>query len=206
MFDVDKLAGNLFISPPDLAQHAALAAFQPDTVAAAGSSVASCTARSATSCVPALKQLGFDVPVMPGGRVLRLCQLQSLHRRQLRVLLGCAGEGRRRDHAGSGLRRQRSASPCALLLSRSRSRCWRRGCAGCANSWESNAACPGDACRIGLRYIRYMLLAAALQPIAACQVSPQWANSNLDTLQPAAVQESQERARTYLTCDKVTSE
>jgi hypothetical protein len=55
-------------------------------------------------------------------------------------------------------------------------------------------------------YIRCMLLAAALQPIAGCQISPQWANSNLDSVQPAAVQEAQERARTYLACDKVTSE
>jgi hypothetical protein len=51
-----------------------------------------------------------------------------------------------------------------------------------------------------------VLLAIALQPVAACQVSPQWANRNLDELQPKAVQEAQERAHTYLACDQVTSE
>lgn len=55
-------------------------------------------------------------------------------------------------------------------------------------------------------YIRYMMLAAALQPLAACQISPQWANSNLDSVQPAAVKEAQDRARTYLACEQVTSE
>ena len=53
---------------------------------------------------------------------------------------------------------------------------------------------------------RLVVLAAALQPLAACQISPQWANFNLDSVQPAAIQEAQERARTYLACDKVTSE
>jgi hypothetical protein len=51
-----------------------------------------------------------------------------------------------------------------------------------------------------------MLLAIALQSLWACQISQQWANLNLDDLQPAALQEAQERARIYLACDKVTSE
>lgn len=55
-------------------------------------------------------------------------------------------------------------------------------------------------------YVRCILLAIALQPVAACQVSQQWAKVNLDQLQPAAVKEAEERARTYLACDKVTSE
>jgi hypothetical protein len=55
-------------------------------------------------------------------------------------------------------------------------------------------------------YIRCILLAIVLQPVAACQMSPQWANANLDKLQPEALQAAQERGRTYLACDEVTSE
>lgn len=66
VFDVDKLAGNLYISPPDLAQQAALAAFHPDTVRLLEERRDLYRAQR-DFLVPALKQLGFEVPVMPEG-------------------------------------------------------------------------------------------------------------------------------------------
>jgi aspartate/methionine/tyrosine aminotransferase len=66
LFDVDKLAGNLYISPPDLAQQAALAAFHPDTVRLLEER-RDLYRTQRDFLVPALKELGFDVPVMPEG-------------------------------------------------------------------------------------------------------------------------------------------
>jgi aspartate/methionine/tyrosine aminotransferase len=66
LFDVDKLAGNLYISPPDLAQQAALAAFHPDTVRLLEERRELYRVQR-DFLVPALEKLGFDVPVMPEG-------------------------------------------------------------------------------------------------------------------------------------------
>jgi aspartate/methionine/tyrosine aminotransferase len=66
LFDVDKLAGNLYISPPDLAQQAALAAFHPDTVALLEQRRDLYRAQR-DFLVPALEELGFDIPVIPEG-------------------------------------------------------------------------------------------------------------------------------------------
>jgi aspartate/methionine/tyrosine aminotransferase len=66
MFDIDKLAGNLFISPPDISQHAALAAFEPATVAVLEERRELYRAQR-DFLLPALKQLGFEIPVTPDG-------------------------------------------------------------------------------------------------------------------------------------------
>ena len=66
MLDVDKLAGNLFISPPDIGQHAALAAFEPETIAVLESRRELYRAQR-DFLLPALKALGFGVPVTPEG-------------------------------------------------------------------------------------------------------------------------------------------
>ncbi len=66
MVDVDKLAGNLYISPPDIAQRAALAAFEPDTIALLEER-RELYRQQRDFLVPALKALGFEVPVMPEG-------------------------------------------------------------------------------------------------------------------------------------------
>jgi aspartate/methionine/tyrosine aminotransferase len=63
---VDKLAQNLFISPSDLAQQAALAAFDPETVALL--EMRRDAFRSQRDfLLPALRGLGFDIPVTPAG-------------------------------------------------------------------------------------------------------------------------------------------
>ncbi len=66
IFDVDKLAGNLYISPPDIAQRAALAAFEPDTIALLEER-RELYRQQRDFLVPALKALGFEVPVIPEG-------------------------------------------------------------------------------------------------------------------------------------------
>jgi aspartate/methionine/tyrosine aminotransferase len=66
MVDVDKLAGNLFISPPDIAQRAALAAFEPETVALLEER-RELYRQQRDFLVPAIRALGFEVPVMPEG-------------------------------------------------------------------------------------------------------------------------------------------
>jgi aspartate/methionine/tyrosine aminotransferase len=64
--DVDKLAQNLYLAAPTPAQYAALAAFEPATLAILESRVQELKARR-DYLVPALRGLGFDIPVMPQG-------------------------------------------------------------------------------------------------------------------------------------------
>ena len=64
--EVEKLAQNLFISPSTVAQHAALACFEPETLAILEQRRAELDARR-RFLVPALQALGFRVPVMPEG-------------------------------------------------------------------------------------------------------------------------------------------
>jgi aspartate/methionine/tyrosine aminotransferase len=63
---LDKLAQNLFISPSDLAQKAALEAFHPDTVALLEQRRDAYRAQR-DFLLPALRGLGFDIPVTPEG-------------------------------------------------------------------------------------------------------------------------------------------
>jgi aspartate/methionine/tyrosine aminotransferase len=64
--ELAKLAQNLFIAAPTLAQHAALAAFRPDTLAVLEERRAAFAERVAF-LVPALESLGLRVPVRPQG-------------------------------------------------------------------------------------------------------------------------------------------
>ncbi len=66
MKHVEKLAQNLFICPPTIAQHAALACFAPDTLAIYEARRAEFAARR-DYLVPALRELGFAIPGMPEG-------------------------------------------------------------------------------------------------------------------------------------------
>lgn len=62
----EKLSQNLFICPSAVAQHAAIACFQPDTLAIYEARKEAFRARR-DYVVPALERLGFKVPVMPDG-------------------------------------------------------------------------------------------------------------------------------------------
>ena len=64
--DLEKLAQNLYISPAAPSQHAALACFEPETQRIVESRRRAFEARR-DYLVPALRQLGFAIPVMPTG-------------------------------------------------------------------------------------------------------------------------------------------
>jgi aspartate/methionine/tyrosine aminotransferase len=64
--EIEKLAQNLFISPSTPAQHAALAAFKPETVAILEGRRAEFRSRR-DFLLPALRQLGFLIPGEPRG-------------------------------------------------------------------------------------------------------------------------------------------
>ena len=64
--DLEKLAQNLYISPSTVSQHAALACFAPETIAILEERREAFRARR-DFLVPALRALGFRIPVMPGG-------------------------------------------------------------------------------------------------------------------------------------------
>ncbi|MFZ6744370.1 pyridoxal phosphate-dependent aminotransferase [Undibacterium sp. JH2W] len=63
---LEKLAQNLFICPSSIAQHAALACFEPATLAIYEERKAEFKRRR-DYIVPALRELGFGIPVMPDG-------------------------------------------------------------------------------------------------------------------------------------------
>ncbi len=63
---VERLAQNLFLAAPTPAQHAALAAFDAETLAILSGYKAELRARR-EMLLPALERLGFDVPVRPEG-------------------------------------------------------------------------------------------------------------------------------------------
>jgi len=66
MRDIEKLAQNLYISPSTPAQHAALACFAPETLSILETRRREFMARR-DFLVPALRDLGFVIPVTPTG-------------------------------------------------------------------------------------------------------------------------------------------
>jgi len=64
--EIDKLSQNIYLAPPTMAQHAALAAFEPETISILEARVKEFKARR-DYLVPALRSLGFEIPVMPQG-------------------------------------------------------------------------------------------------------------------------------------------
>lgn len=63
---LDRLAQNLFLAAPTPAQHAALAAFAPETIAILEARRTEFMQRR-DFLLPALRQLGFDLPLVPEG-------------------------------------------------------------------------------------------------------------------------------------------
>ncbi|MDF3035328.1 MAG: pyridoxal phosphate-dependent aminotransferase [Paucimonas sp.] len=74
---VEKLAQNFFICPSTLAQHAALACFSPESLSIFEERRAE-FARRRAYIVPALRGLGFDIPVMPDGAFYVYADCSSL--------------------------------------------------------------------------------------------------------------------------------
>ena len=64
--EIDKLAQNLFLAAPTLAQHAALKAFDEENIAILESRREEFRLRR-DYLLPALREIGFDIPVTPDG-------------------------------------------------------------------------------------------------------------------------------------------
>jgi len=64
--EIERLAQNVYLAAPTPAQHAALAAFEPATLALLEAGRAEFRRRR-DYLVPALRGIGFDIPVMPQG-------------------------------------------------------------------------------------------------------------------------------------------
>jgi aspartate/methionine/tyrosine aminotransferase len=64
--DLEKLAQNVYLAPSTPAQHAALAAFEPETLAILDARREEFRARR-DYLVPALRALGFEIPQTPEG-------------------------------------------------------------------------------------------------------------------------------------------
>jgi aspartate/methionine/tyrosine aminotransferase len=64
--ELDKLSQNIYLSAPTPSQHAALAAFEPETIAILEARRGEFKKRR-DYLVPALRELGFDIPVTPQG-------------------------------------------------------------------------------------------------------------------------------------------
>lgn len=75
--DVEKLAQNLFISPPTPAQWAALAAFRPETIAILETRRAEFRRRR-DFLAPALESLGFRIAARPQGAFYLYCDCSAL--------------------------------------------------------------------------------------------------------------------------------
>ncbi len=83
---LERLAQNLFISSPGIAQQAALAAFHPDTLKEAESNrIAFQSQRD--FLLPAVRALGFDVPVTPQGAFYLYANAGTLTRDSYRFCL-----------------------------------------------------------------------------------------------------------------------
>lgn len=64
--EMEKMAQNLYISPPTLSQHAALTAFEPESIALFDARREELRVRR-DLMVDGLKQLGFKIPLLPEG-------------------------------------------------------------------------------------------------------------------------------------------
>jgi len=77
---IERIAQNLFICPSTVSQHAALACFEPASLAEYERRRAEFKARR-DYFIPALRSLGFDVPVMPDGAFYAWADCSEICRR-----------------------------------------------------------------------------------------------------------------------------
>ena len=91
--EFDKLSQNIYLSAPTAAQHAALAAFEPATLAILEERRTEFKARR-DFLAPALRELGFHIPVVPPGAFYIYADCSALTKDSFafaRVLLETAG-------------------------------------------------------------------------------------------------------------------
>ncbi len=75
--ELDKLAQNVFLAPSTIAQHAALAALEPDTLHLLEQRRQVFTERR-DYLLPALKSLGFHIPAQPQGAFYIYCDISGI--------------------------------------------------------------------------------------------------------------------------------
>jgi aspartate/methionine/tyrosine aminotransferase len=90
---IDRLSQNVYLSAPTPAQHAALAAFDPETLAILDARRDEFRARR-DFLVPALRELGFVIPHMPEGAFYVYANCSPLTRDSYRLALDLL------EHAG----------------------------------------------------------------------------------------------------------
>ena len=139
--DLEKLAQNLYISPATPSQRAALACFTPETLAILETRRRAFEARR-DRLVPALRELGFRIPVLPTGWLLRLRRHVGTGARQRGVLPRRARRRGRGDHARHRLRPPSQRGSRALRLHDRRGEDRRRHRA--ARALSAALACSGS--------------------------------------------------------------
>lgn len=83
---MDKLAQNLFLAPSTPAQHAALVAFKPNTLDILETRKKVFEERRAF-LLPALKEMGFDIPVEPSGAFYIYCDVSRFTKDSMKFCL-----------------------------------------------------------------------------------------------------------------------
>ena len=114
---VERLGMHYFLCASAPAQHAALAAFTPESLAICEERRTELAARRAL-VLEGLERIGLPVPAPPERRVLRLLRRRRHWPRRLGVLRPRARRGPRRAHARQGLRRPQRRHARAPLLRR----------------------------------------------------------------------------------------
>ena len=113
--DIDKLAQNLFLAAPTVAQHAALAAFGEKSIAILEARRDEFQERR-DFLLPALRELGFDIPVTPDGAFYLYANCSRFSKDSFEFSQPIAGGGRCCHHARCGLRQQPARQACTFCL------------------------------------------------------------------------------------------
>jgi histidinol-phosphate/aromatic aminotransferase/cobyric acid decarboxylase-like protein len=112
--EIEKLAQNLYIAPSTVAQHAALAAFRPETTAILEARREEFSRRR-DFLLPGLRKLGFKIAAEPQGAFYIYADSSGTGRRQLRTRPAAAYQGGRGRNPGPRLRQERCRrATCAL--------------------------------------------------------------------------------------------
>ena len=174
LVDVESWRGNLYISPPDVAQQAALAAFRPERVDGSWSSNRAAVPRAARlSVAGAARSWASAFRSRPRARSTSTPTASELTDDSYAFCLDVLEKAGVAIAPGTRLRRQRPAPVTSASPIPSRSRCWKRGSDGCAEYLgKMSAACP-DA-HAGLVYVHSLHGAGGgVAALAAARPSPQ---------------------------------
>ena len=128
--ELEKLAQNLYISAPSMAQQAALACFEPTTIAILEERREE-FARRRDFLLPALRELGFRDRRGAGRRLLSLRRYQCVRRRCLRLLQALHRDRARGLHPGLDFGRHQAGHHVSPIP---------RTCRACRKRWSGSPA------------------------------------------------------------------